>query len=242
MPVGLQPEGPWRSLAVVAEDDVWAVGANAHVAHRTAAGWSVQRMPEARFNLLKIVAWPGGAWAVAAGPEIFRYGSEGWTRWTPPALEGRGVGTAHAVGESDVWVVAPLRKRGAAPELLHWDGTQWALHSPVTRGGALSTMHGCGSEVWAVGYLTRAFGKKPLALRWRGDHWEQVAVPFRGRVSSVYVGERIWLISGRGELWCGDGDGWEQVPVEERVTAVYAPPDGPAWLVTESRHLWNLTL
>jgi hypothetical protein len=79
---------PLNALAVIAPDNIWVVGDDGLLAHKTAAGWSVGAAPVASTSLRSI--------------QMFGAGSEGWAAgYTAPAPESGALSTAVLLHYSD---------------------------------------------------------------------------------------------------------------------------------------------
>ncbi len=192
--------GRFDDLAVLAEDDVWAVGtehtgrSDAGLLHHDGTGWKREPLPEALGDAagtphLEVVG-AGELWLwshAASGPSLT------WARWDgvrwsalphPPPVRGRLLTSVTdpvevaASGPDDVWILASDRSA------LHWDGTRWVtttLPYPATDIAAAEPR-----EMWAVGHRTTGPGTEsaqglpytqPATMRWDGASWQAVGTP-----------------------------------------------------------------
>lgn len=204
----------FTDVAVVAPDDVWAVGR-----------WSP--VPDAPASTL-VEHWDGESWQVVATPPL-----EGWHEFR----------SVSANAPDDVWAVGGQTFRAETylterALIEHWNGRRWrVVRSPVVATRLPFTLEAVDArtrrDAWAVGQLTRGARTRTIAFRWDGERWSEVPVPdpsqelqLLGGVASVArdrafaVGQ--YLDADRRERtlvlrW--DGENWRQVPSESR-------PDG----------------
>jgi hypothetical protein len=153
------------SVATIAPDDAWAVGAY----DPTGTGDSSYPL---------VVHWNGARWRVIAVPH------PGLSRYTDLL----GV-SAH--GASDVWAVGysgHLRKRISTPYVLHWDGTEWRrVSTPHTSGEVnnLVSVSTTGRTAWAVGYKTTQGSLAPFVEQYAHHIWREVMLPNKYRLLSL---------------------------------------------------------
>ena len=147
-------------IAVVAADDIWAVG-------------TASRTTFAAGNPL-IERWDGAAWAIVPAPQ------------QPGTVVS--LGAVSAFASNDVWAVGSVQ-RGNGPSKTfteHWDGQQWSIvPSPsLPRIGAYQADNGLGgvvaiasNDVWAVGSASTIISGEALILHWDGTSWKIVPNP-----------------------------------------------------------------
>jgi hypothetical protein len=134
---------------------------------------------------------------------------------------------------------------GYRPLTMHWDGTAWvAVKVPAMpgRSSALAAVSARSGETWAVGSYAVKVGEEaqpdalpreiiqngPIALRWDGAHWVDMAAPNPGArgtaLNDVLVLARndVWVL---GETSHGD----ESAAHDETVTTYLAHWDGTTW-------------
>lgn len=154
-------------LAVLSTDNIWAVGKVA--IHQIDAG-------ETGGHTL-VEHWDGHQWKVVPSPDEFAQGSNV-------------LNSIAAVSADDIWTLGsafPTTPSGGGenlgtPLFEHWDGTRWnivqvpASFQPDTF-YALSAISV--NDIWAVGSgpALPVSGQVPLAARWNGQQWSQVALP-----------------------------------------------------------------
>lgn len=134
---------------------------------------------------------------------------------------------------------------GYRPLTMHWDGTTWARVKVPAMPGRSSSLHAVSTkdgETWAVGSFSVKTGEQaqldalpreiihngPIALRWDGTRWVDMAVPEAGArgtaLGDVLVLARndVWVL---GESFYGD----ESAAHDETVTTYLAHWDGTTW-------------
>jgi hypothetical protein len=183
-----------HGVAVVASNDVWAVGGGGGnpyqtlIEHWNGKNWQLVPSPNvsASSNVLQAVR-PIAAndiWAVGYSVDqnlINHALTEHWdgTSWsivsTPPIQDAILFGV-EVVNSSDVWAVGSFfgNERTLA---LHWNGTSWTQFATPNPGSDDNVLYSvatiASNDVWAVG-LT---GSQALALHWNGTLWSVVATP-----------------------------------------------------------------
>jgi hypothetical protein len=203
-------------VAVVAPDDVWAVGPGGF---------------DERGDSLPdwLGHWDGKRWSRATAPPD-------WELVLPFALA--------AIATDDVWLVGidfGSDDARAAPYIAHWDGVRWSRSEAHVGSGLLEDVSAFSSDsVWAAGYASLdEFDEESgsLVLRWDGAEWIRVATPdeFEGPDNITATGsDEAWVVpdyfSGEpAPLWRWDGQAWtnEQSPLFD-VSAMDAV-DGVLW-------------
>lgn len=156
--------GILTAAAALTGSDAWAVGS-------TADGTETVTLH-----------WDGSAWSVVPAPNPSTLGAQN-------LLVG-----VEALAHDDVWAVGAFNSSGGdstglpATQTLaiHWDGSAWSqVPSPGVVGGSMfDAVSALGpNELWAVGTrVPSGTGpvEVPLAARWDGAGWTQVAAPFVG--------------------------------------------------------------
>jgi hypothetical protein len=189
-----QIAGTLFATAVIADNDIWAVGFSDQVPappvvdstlaeHFNGTSWSIVPTPTVSSNGSEFFGVDGAAsndvWAVG-----FRFGTqnpdfglqliEHWdgTSWsvdaTGPTIEGDSLSGVTVVSSNNVWAVG-----GAGGNALveHWDGTSWSIvSSPAFNGvGGLDGVSAdSANDVWAVGL-------DGTILHFDGTNWTLVA-------------------------------------------------------------------
>lgn len=190
-------------LAVVAADDIWAVG------NSTAGG-------TARRTLIE--HWNGASWRVVPSPNS----SDAINYLT----------AVTAVSSNDVWA-AGFSSDGSLSKTLieHWDGSSWRIvPSPNPTATDLgpypvsNQLYGvarvAANDIWAVGQSSTIVANKTLIEHWDGSSWQVVANPRPGRFSALYdvavvAPNNVWAVGNY------DNNGLQQALVERW--------DGTSW-------------
>jgi hypothetical protein len=114
------------------------------------------------------------------------------------------------IADGEAWAVG-------SGVIAHWDGTQWVATSLWQRRAPdlFSVSASAPDNVWAVGG-TRAEASHPVVLRWDGNAWNTVAVPWAKRSGDaqrvITTGPTdVWVVTEkRIEHW--DGQNWQRIP------------------------------
>ncbi len=222
-----------NAVAVVARDDVWAVGVNGRLAHFDGTTWRAEQLVAARvshdphirghFDLIDVEAWPGEVWVTTAAKDYLRFDGKAWSKVPVPL--GRSVQQLWGSSPKDVWL--------PGGRVARFDGTRWddSVVLPVS----LREVHGSApNDVWLVGWEGghkddvgatfhfdgRGFTRKGLpdgtTLLW--------AVHSAGPREAYAVGRAGWAVA-----W--DGTRWRPSPTgtSKLLRAVYSPGGGVAF-------------
>ncbi|MGW5738322.1 MULTISPECIES: hypothetical protein [Streptomyces] len=186
--------GKLGDIAVLAEDDIWAVGSensgasDAHLLHYDGTRWKREPLPEA----LGDSTYPprledvGGKalWLRPYTPDdanaARRWATWDGTRWSALADPPPGdVGELDAAGPDDIWAL------GGERTALHWDGTRWTT-TRLPHGASDLAVVGP-DDVWAVGSRSTGPGTglkgsesgydQPASMHWDGTSWTAVDTP-----------------------------------------------------------------
>ena len=133
-----------NGVAVIAPNDVWAVGYAVDLSYQTVT-----------------MHWNGSAWQVVPSPNLTRPGSY------------NALNAVVAISSNDVWAVGGVPIGLGVPDgralLMHWDGSAWQLfpEPPEVINWYTTTRFGvaarASNDVWAVG--------KFAAWHWDGSTW-----------------------------------------------------------------------
>lgn len=156
----LHHDGAWTQIPA-GEGDLWWLavdGAGAWVAGaggrvlRVEGGEVEEEVLDESVTLYGIAAFGEELWAVGGNPDLVADGAVAFHRvdgaWSRAELPAE-IATSYALykvwgpAPDDVWAV------GADGAAMHWDGQAWEARLSEL-GGPLFTVHGDGSEVWAV--------------------------------------------------------------------------------------------
>ncbi len=165
-----------NGVAVVSDNDVWAVG--------------IYRNVCCVYQTL-VEHWDGTAWSVVASPNV--------------GALGNGLNGVAAVSANDVWAVGYYTNSSTnmnEPLVEHWDGTAWSVVASASVGTGdylLGVAAVSDNDVWAVGA-----GNGTLVEHWDGSVWSIVASPnpstdtnFLDGVAVVSDND-VWAVGGTG--------------------------------------------
>lgn len=189
--VGVSAASHLVDLAVVSDDDVWAVG-----------GWTRGLGESGGPEMPLVQHWDGTAWNLTPLPE----GNGGF-----------GMRGVSAVSSDDVWAVGStdLGDEGDRPRVLHWDGSAWEdvpTPDPGKTYAHLSSISAVATDdVWAVGGWATGRGEAgTLTMHWDGSSWSIVASPDpppRPRVGWSYPGLVAVVALSSDNVWAvGDSE------------------------------------
>jgi hypothetical protein len=166
-----------NGVAVVAANDVWAVG-------QAATGSSYNTLVE---------HWNGTNWRIVPSPNV-------------PGLSSV-LQAISVVSANDIWAVgyATDSNFNNFTLTLHWDGTSWNIvPSPIFDDDILFAVDAVASnDIWAVG---RSFQEaKTLTIHWDGSNWSIVPSP-NGIGDNILFGvaaiasNDVWAVGNEGSL------------------------------------------
>lgn len=186
--------GELVDVAVLAEDDIWAVGnennheADAHLLHYDGTKWKREPLPEALGAgvyppLLEEIGedalWlrPQKAEDTAAAN---RWASWDGTRWSAvPSPPPGNTGDLEAAGPDDIWAL------DSEHTAQHWNGTRWTTTRLPYEASDLAVVGP--DDVWAVGRRSTGPGtelegdvqgySQPASMHWDGASWKAVDTP-----------------------------------------------------------------
>ena len=232
----------WNSISVANNGEVMLAGTSGKMALQTTAGWTHERF--GKWAGVSVAHWGEESWIPVTTGEIYRKKDGVWDLWKPPELADRNTGTLWGPNPNDVWMHTHSQRSGVPPDLGHWDGEKWTIHS-LSRSGYVASIHGNASDnVWAVGWTVKWIGKGPLAAHWDGKAWREVKVPAAGRLTAVYVDPEggVWITGAKGVLLYGDGKNFTPVGApNENLNGVYAEPGGPVWILVDGARVLEST-
>jgi len=205
-----------NAVAVIAHDDVWAVGSG-----RGGLGTGTTLTEH----------WDGARWTIVPSPGRSRFSI--------------GLTAVAAVSRTDVWAVGSYQNSvGTWPLVEHWDGVHWRIVTmPDTSMGTLSGITAVSAhDVWVVGATSDYLAAQPLMEHWDGAHWQVVASPrpagaggYTLAAVTASAPDDVWTVGSAGadgpsliEHW--DGRRWRVMP----------SPPGSLLSITASSagHVW----
>lgn len=186
--------GELADVAVLAEDDIWAVGSenngapNAHLLHYDGSKWQREPLPEA----LGDSVYPPSLEEVGEeelwlrpqttgdASAVGRWAKWDGTRWSAMTSPPPGnVGELDASGPDDIWAL------GGERTAQHWDGTRWSATRLPYEASDLAVVGP--DDVWAVGRRSTGPGtqlgdsaggySQPASMHWDGTSWKAVETP-----------------------------------------------------------------
>ncbi|HEY2711460.1 MAG TPA: hypothetical protein VGI60_03015 [Chthoniobacterales bacterium] len=192
-----------NGVAVVASNDVWAVG-NAAIGNN--------------YSTL-IEHWNGSAWNTVSSPNV--PGSSN-------VLSGVSV-----IAANDIWAVGYSQNANFVfqPLALHWDGTAWSIVTTPGQSRLIAVDGTASNDVWATGETEP--GEQSLTMHWDGNTWSVVPSPNDSTEDNILFGvaalasNDVWAVGSAGSLktlaihW--DGTRWNLVPTP---TFVYPKNNG----------------
>ncbi len=222
-----EPDLQLNSIAGTSANDLWAVGEAANgpspfnpvIMHWNGHDWRLQRFAAAsKAGLLEDVTVRSStdAWAVGQtggqpfGALILHWDGSTWSQVPAPAQPPKSYRFLHgvtAISAHDAWAVgSTIEPRTSASSLfiIHWNGSSWTqVPTPQLRAefpSLQSVAAGPDGTVWAAG-LAGGDHLTPLALRWTGAAWQQVAVPIPGlnaglEAITVLSPDNVWAAGG----------------------------------------------
>lgn len=205
-------------------DEVWLAGEGGQVGRR---GEALTVLDPALTMFGVWAAAPDDAWAVggnidaaADAAALYRWDGAAWTRVELPAEAAAAAALYKVWGTSatDVWCVGTNRT------IVHWDGSSWTYTaSPVP--GSLFTVHGSGTDVWAVGGDFTG-----EIVRWDGATWSVESPAGALQLTGVNGGYAVGV---RGAVYVRGDGGWSLdargQATREDLHSVWRDPDGGAW-------------
>jgi hypothetical protein len=213
-------ENALNGVAVVATDDVWAVGF-----------MQPQKKTSNAFRTL-IEHWDGTQWSVVPSPSV----GDGSN-----TLTGVSALSAHNIWAVGYYFSGNAHVRSTLVE--HYDGSDWTVVPSPNPGGTSDSLIDVtaisATNVWAAGFSDAGLGYGALLEHWDGASWTPVApAADPGVKEAVFTGisarggKNIWAVGYHvvgsqyatlTEHW--DGSSWSLVP----------SPDGPDQIVTVLR-------
>jgi Carboxypeptidase regulatory-like domain len=191
-------ENELAGLAVIASDDIWAVGR-----------YNSGRPPTVTGRDTLALHWNGTAWAGVPTPNPTWSGADFFT------LE-----DTAAVSPTDVWSVGYAEDFASLKSTTlveRWNGSAWTIVPSPNPGGSnlpntLSSVAVASSnDIWAVGGA--GYPEQALILRWNGSRWRPVrngcGVPLNG--IDIVSATDIWAV-GSATTCHFDGTTWAVIP------------------------------
>ena len=165
-------------VAVVAANDVWAVGRT----HTVTGGTEIAHT--------LIEHWNGSVWTIISSPDLGEYGSI--------------LNSVAAVATNDVWAIGTSGSSQTLTE--HWDGTAWAVIPSTNPGPSYNILNSVAAQatndVWAVGYsyIDNWGNTQALTEHWNGSSWTAIPTSNEGWRSTslnsvvVLAADDVWAV------------------------------------------------
>jgi hypothetical protein len=192
-----------NAVAVVAANDIWAVGSTSGagqtlIEHWNGTSWSVVTSPNVgtMTNVLTAVAVVSASdiWAVGYSTScstgciqltlIEQWDGTKWNVVTSPNVDTsvnalNSLGSVAVVSATDIWAVGASGGINNAKQTLieQWNGTKWSLVSSPNVGTSGSSLDAvavvAANDIWAVGFSTLS-NFETLTEHWNGTSWQVV--------------------------------------------------------------------
>jgi hypothetical protein len=185
-----------NGVAVVAANDIWAVGQAARgnvyktlVEHWNGIAWNIVPSPNISGNSNQLravsVVSANDIWAVGSSsdssfndhPLIMHWNGTTWSIVPSPGVNDDILFAVDAVSANDIWAVGKSQDE-ARTLTLHWNGSAWSVVPSPNDSTEDNTLFGVAAlahkDVWAVG---NAGSLKTLAIHWDGARWSVVPTP-----------------------------------------------------------------
>lgn len=222
-PTVAPPDGEIEGLAVLSENDIWAVGHNQRfypvVWHWEGAAWtSFYTNPST--TPIEAIAMTNEthAWGVGENGYIGYWDGQQWDEFPSPTTSNlHGV---DFIAPDNGWAV------GDQATMLHWNGESWILikqleDPPYATLELQDVSFVSDTEVWAAGGINSEGGTGPLLihLQWDGQTWQELPpqTPYCNcyfKSIAMLSANDGWAVGGGDEAttihW--DGSSWQIVP------------------------------
>jgi hypothetical protein len=185
-----------NGVAVVAANDVWAVGQAANgstystlVEHWNGVAWSIVPSPNvaSNSNVLEAISVVSAndIWAVGYSQDTnfnnftltLHWNGATWSIVSSPSVNDDILFGVDAIASNDVWAVGRSQEE-ARTLTLHWNGSAWSVVPSPNDSSEDNVLFGVAAvtsnDVWAVG---NAGSLKTLAIHWDGAVWSVVPTP-----------------------------------------------------------------
>lgn len=230
----------WRGLSADA-DGVWLTGSAGVTARVVGGAVTEHRAPGAAYDILAVAGDGGAAWATAAGQELWRWDGAAWSSTVEAPFAGRILGALFLASDGTLFVKSHPRQGGQGSSVARRTGETW-VDEAIGQKGHIAALHGTSSsDLWAVGYTTKLFGKGGQAHHWDGRAWTTVPLPVDRPLSCVYARapDDVWVGGEGGTLLRWDGQTWSVLPtgLKWTITAILAPPDQPVRIIENAARI-----
>lgn len=231
-------------LAVIADDDVWAVG-RLSLAHWDGTSWKDVAPASTTYRQEFNGVWAGAkndVWVTSWGSDS-PANLQHWngTAWTTTAHPGPSyLNAIWGASPNDVWVSFETSAPGGSGDGMHWDGTSWKILATGPRGYAI---HGSSAnDVWSVGDAGKI-------RRYDGTSWKNVT---SGTASPLYTVRAFsptdaWAGGEGGALLRWNGASWSPgasapplaEPATNAVVGLAGPSSSDLWVATRAGEVFH---
>ncbi len=244
--------GILNGVAVVAANDVWAVGVGG-ILNWNGQSWSqVSSPPTATLRAVAAVS-ANDVWA--GGDDLLHWNGQVWSIVPKPP----GFFTAYgltALATNDVWAVGTGDGGPASfPSswAIHWDGTQWnVVYNPMAppNGSAFAAVSASApDDVWAVGYYSTGAHVDPTVWHWTGQEkaTAPAVLPQIGAFTGVWAAapNDVWAVGSASvppaQVVHWDGVDWTvaAIPPISATEAVTGRAANDVWVVGTGTLHWD---
>lgn len=169
-----EEDNAFADIAVVAPDDVWAVG-EIGILHWDGTEWTSLSSDRAT------TVWAehgSNVWVGAYGGSALRWDGASWTR-VPTA--GGPMHDLHGLAADDIWAVSDAG-------LVHWNGEGWSVvaseEPPASKVAGVRS-----NDLWAL-------GKSGTLLHWDGTRWSSSSTTVPGLDGVIAFERQAWAFGG----------------------------------------------
>lgn len=189
------PSHHLQNVAVIAENDAWAIGDNGLLLHYDGQSWTIVPSPYGdRMNGISVIS-AQDIWVVGDGGHIIHYNGTQWS--AVPSPIGDHLYGISMLSSSDGWAV------GAAGKILHYDGVAWTEFDDT--GG--NTWYDVEMVTAADGWLV---GNQGLIYHWGGASWivhtDSGGTVWRGL--DMVTALDGWIVGDQGLIYRWNGVTW----------------------------------
>jgi hypothetical protein len=250
---------PLRSVAMLSDNDGWAVGYQGYYPNGNLQGsvilhqdgdswneWGSDSSGPALFSATTVSTSDG--WAVGSnssnGSAIRHWNGSAWNSVSNPG--GQILRSVAMVSANDGWAVGGggncLQGFHLQGTIMRWDGGSWSAIS-LTDTVFYSVAMVSPNDGWAVGYYCYAYwlngvpqwDSDSLILRWNGNSWNQVNSPTFYALTSVAMASATdgWAVGSRGVIqhWNGSEWIWSTSPTSCDLMSVAMVSANDGWAV-----------
>jgi|GEM_PF-3848526 len=202
------PPGDPRSLTVIGDDNVWAVGSEAGTAlasHWNGSAWTSTEVAGLKYFTDASFSGDSDGWAVGDGAAY--WDGSAWASVPTPLPDNTNawLSAVDTVSPDLAWAVGNTAMQGGGEGtafIQHWNGTEWTLTEPkfpseFTAVDLNDVVSVDADEAWAVGTAYRGGVLEPLIMHWDGTQWSIQDSPApTGNLTSLAVSDGELFASG----------------------------------------------